>query len=112
MSLPPLNALKAFEATARHLSVKGAAQELCVTPGAVSQMVKALEQRLGVPLFVRGNRAIALTPAGQSYLPAIRNAFRQIADATDRIARSGDTGTLTLSVTPFFATTWLVPRLA
>jgi LysR family glycine cleavage system transcriptional activator len=112
MRLPPLNALKAFEATARHLSVKDAAQELCVTPGAVSQMVKALEQRLGVSLFVRTNRAIALTSAGQSYLPAVRNAFRQIADATERIARPSDTGTLTLSVTPFFANTWLVPRLA
>lgn len=67
--LPPLNALRAFEAAARHLSVKNAADELCVTPGAVSQMLKALEQDLGVALFRRVNRGIFLTDAGQSYLP-------------------------------------------
>ncbi|HEX2891531.1 transcriptional regulator GcvA [Vineibacter terrae] len=110
--LPPLNALRAFEATARHLSVKNAAQELCVTPGAVSQLVKALELHLGVKLFERANRGIFLTDAGQGYLPPIRNAFRQIADASRRIAAPADGGTLTVSVTPFFATAWLVPRLA
>jgi LysR family glycine cleavage system transcriptional activator len=109
--LPPLNALRAFEATARHLSVKNAAEELCVTPGAVSQMLKALELHLGVKLFQRVNRGIFLTDAGQSYLPPVRNAFRQIADATRRIAASADTGILTVSVTPFFAAAWLVPRL-
>ena len=80
--LPPLNALRAFEATARHLSVKNASDELCVTPGAVSQMVKALELNLGVALFKRLNRGLALTEAGQTYLPSVRNAFRQIAEAT------------------------------
>ncbi|GGF15601.1 LysR family transcriptional regulator [Aliidongia dinghuensis] len=109
--LPPLNALRAFEATARHLSVKNAAAELCVTPGAVSQMLKLLEGRLGVALFRRVNRGIFLTDAGQAYLPAIRNAFRQIAEATDRVAISAETGLLTVSVTPFFAAAWLVPRL-
>jgi LysR family glycine cleavage system transcriptional activator len=109
--LPPLNALRAFEATARHLSVKNAAQELCVTPGAVSQMLKALEVHLGVTLFQRVNRGIFLTDAGQGYLPPIRNAFRQISDATRRIAAPAETGILTVSVTPFFATAWLVPRL-
>jgi LysR family transcriptional regulator, glycine cleavage system transcriptional activator len=108
---PPLNALRAFEATARHLSVKNAADELCVTPGAVSQLLKTLEQHLGVALFRRANRGIFLTGAGQSYLPPIRNAFRQIAEATRRIAVSADTGILTVSVTPFFAAAWLVPRL-
>jgi LysR family transcriptional regulator, glycine cleavage system transcriptional activator len=109
--LPPLNALRAFEATARHLSVKNAAEELCVTPGAVSQMLKALELHLGVKLFHRVNRGILLTDAGQGYLPPVRNAFRQIADASRRLAVSVDTGMLTVSVTPFFANAWLVPRL-
>jgi LysR family glycine cleavage system transcriptional activator len=109
--LPPLNALRAFEATARHLSVKNAADELCVTPGAVSQMLKALELHLGVKLFRRVNRGIFLTDAGQGYLPPVRNAFRQIADASRRVAVSADTGVLTVSVTPFFAAAWLVPRL-
>src|SRR5918995_7135745 len=101
--LPPLNALRAFEATARHLSVKNAAEELCVTPGAVSQMVKALESHLGIKLFQRVNRGIYLTDAGQSYLPPVRNAFRQIAEASRRITGSADTGLLTVSATPFFA---------
>jgi len=109
--LPPLNALRAFEATARHLSVKNAADELCVTPGAVSQMLKALELHLGAKLFRRANRGIFLTDAGQSYLPPVRNAFRQIAEATRRVMVSVDTGILTVSVTPFFAAAWLVPRL-
>jgi len=110
--LPPLNALRAFEATARHLSMKEAADELCVTPGAVSQLIKTLESDLGVALFRRANRAIFLTDAGQDYLPAIRNAFRQIGEATQRIATSAETGILTLSTTNYFASAWLVPRLA
>lgn len=109
--LPPLNALRAFEATARHLSVKHAAEELRVTSGAVSQMLKTLEAHFGVKLFHRVNRGILLTEAGQNYLPPIRNAFRQIADASKRIAVASDTGLLTVSVTPFFAAAWLVPRL-
>lgn len=110
-NLPPLNALRAFEATARHLSVKNAADELCVTPGAISQMLKALEQRLGTKLFHRVNRGIFLTAAGQAYLPPVRNAFSQIAEATNRVATSADSGILTVSVTPSFAAAWLVPRL-
>src|ERR1700721_1507980 len=93
--LPPLNALRAFEAAARRLSVKDAADELCVTPGAVSQMLKTLEAHLGIALFRRANRGIFLTEAGQNYLPSVRNAFRQIAEATRRIAISDDTGVLT-----------------
>src|SRR5882762_4577245 len=106
--LPPLNALRAFEATARHLSVKEAADELCVTPGAVSQLLKALELHLGVALFRRAHRGIFLTEAGQAYLPPVRNAFRQIGEATRRIAISAETGLLTVSATPFFAAAWLV----
>lgn len=108
---PPLNALRAFESAARHLSVKLAAEELCVTPGAVSQMLRNLEDHLGVKLFERVNRGILLTQAGRDYLPPIRNAFRQIAEASKRVAVTADTGILTLSVTPFFASAWLVPRL-
>jgi LysR family transcriptional regulator, glycine cleavage system transcriptional activator len=110
--VPPLNALKAFESAARHLSVKLAAEELCVTPGAVSQMLKTLEAHLGVRLFERVPRGIYLTDAGRDYLPSIRNAFRQIAEASRRVAASNDVGTLTVSVTPFFASAWLVPRMA
>lgn len=110
--LPPLNALKAFEAAARHLSVKLAAEELCVTPGAVSQMLKVLEENLGVRLFDRVTRGIYLTDAGRDYLPSIRNAFRQIADASERITAQIGSGLLTVSATPFFASAWLVPRLA
>src|SRR5215470_6857145 len=109
--LPPLNPLRAFEATARHLSVKNAADELCVTPGAVSQMLKTLELHLGVKLFQRVNRGIFLTDAGQGYLPPVRNAFRQIAEASRRVQGAADSGLLTVSVTPFFAAAWLVPRL-
>jgi LysR family glycine cleavage system transcriptional activator len=109
--LPPLNALRAFEATARHLSVKNAADELCVTSGAVSQLVKTLEQHLGVQLFRRVNRGVFLTDAGQAYLPPVRNAFRQISDATQKVAVPAETGLLTVSATPFFASAWLVPRL-
>ena len=109
--IPPLNALKAFEAVARHLSVKMAAEELCVTPGAVSQMLKNLERHLGVKLFDRVTRGLYLTDAGREYLPSIRNAFRQIAEASRRVALAVDTGVLTVGVTPFFASAWLVPRM-
>src|SRR6185436_13908195 len=77
----------------------------------VSQMLKALEQDLGVALFRRVNRGIFLTDAGQSYLPPVRNAFRQIAEASGRIAVAAESGILTVSVTPLFAAAWLVPRL-
>jgi LysR family glycine cleavage system transcriptional activator len=84
--LPPLNGLRAFEAAARHMSFKRAADELCVTAGAVSQHVKALETALGVQLFRRSARAIALTPEGRKYLPSIRTAFEVIAKATEATA--------------------------
>jgi LysR family glycine cleavage system transcriptional activator len=111
MALPPLNALRAFEATARHLSMKEAAVELSVTPGAISQLVRGLEQRLGTPLFRRNNRALVLTEAGQSYFTPIRHAFRQIAEATRRLQAAPNAGVLTVSAPPAFAESWLVPRL-
>jgi len=88
-SLPPLNALRAFEAAARHLSFKLAAHELHVTPAAVGQQVKALEARLGVRLFERLHKQLILTPAGQIFLPQISAGFRRIADATAQLRPSG-----------------------
>jgi len=87
--LPPLNALRAFEAAARHLSFKLAAHELHVTPAAVGQLVKALEARLGVRLFERLHEQLILTTAGQAYLPGISDSFRRIADATAQLKPAG-----------------------
>jgi LysR family glycine cleavage system transcriptional activator len=109
--LPPLNALRAFEAVARHLSMKEAAAELSVTPGAVSQLVRGLEARLGTQLFRRGNRTLVLTEAGQSYFAPIRHAFRQIGEATRQLRARPFAGVLTVSAPPAFAASWLVPRL-
>jgi LysR family transcriptional regulator, glycine cleavage system transcriptional activator len=110
-SLPPLNSLRAFEAAARHLSMKEAAGELAVTPGAVSQLVRGLEERLGTRLFRRANRSLALTEAGQAYFAPIRHAFRQIGEATRRLQAMPQAGMLTVSAPPAFAASWLVPRL-
>src|SRR5258708_6759684 len=109
--LPPLNGLRAFEAAARHRSMKLAAEELGVTAGAVSQLVRGLEERLGMPLFSRAGRTLALTEAGQSYLPPIRHAFRQIGEATRRLHALPGARMLTVSAPPAFAATWPVPRL-
>jgi LysR family transcriptional regulator, glycine cleavage system transcriptional activator len=87
--LPPLNALRAFEAAARHLSFKLAAHELHVTPAAVGQQVKALEVRLGVRLFERLHKQLILTAAGQVYLPEISRGFRRIANATAQLKPAG-----------------------
>lgn len=87
--LPPLNALRAFEAAARHLSFKLAAHELHVTPAAIGQQVKALEARLGVRLFERLHKQLILTPAGQMFLPEISGGFRRIADATVQLKPAG-----------------------
>lgn len=84
--LPPLNGLRAFEAAARHLSFKHAASELGVTPGAISQQVRALERALGVALFRRLPRCILLTTEGEAFLPAISAAFRAISDAAEATA--------------------------
>jgi len=108
--LPPLNALRAFEAAARHLSFTRAAEELHVTQTAISHQIKALEERLGVQLFRRLPRGLLLTEEAQRYLPPVRAAFDQIAAATDRLSRDR-AGILTVSVLPSFAAKWLVPRL-
>lgn len=88
-ALPPLNALRAFEAAARHLSFKLAAHELHVTPAAIGQQVKALEARLGVQLFERLHKQLILTAAGQAYLPGISAGFRRIAEATSQLKPEG-----------------------
>ncbi|WP_245524726.1 MULTISPECIES: LysR family transcriptional regulator [unclassified Bradyrhizobium] len=88
-ALPPLNALRAFEAAARHLSFKLAAHELHVTPAAVGQQVKALEARLGVQLFERLHKQLILTEAGQAYLPGVSEGFRHIAEATSQLKPAG-----------------------
>jgi LysR family glycine cleavage system transcriptional activator len=109
--LPPLNALKAFESAARHLSFKHAAQELSVTPAAISHQVKALEDYLGVALFFRLNRGLELTPAAGAALPKLSEGFDVLAEAVDRMRPRPDSGQLTVSVAPSFAARWLMPRL-
>jgi DNA-binding transcriptional LysR family regulator len=96
--LPPLNALRAFEAAARHLSFKQAAHELHVTAGAVSQQVRLLEERLGVQLFERLTRQVILTPAGEAYLTPVRKAFHRIAEATSELRPEGITSVLHIGV--------------
>ena len=109
--LPPLNALRAFEAAARHLSFKKAAEELHVTPAAVGHQVKALEGFLGVQLFRRLNRAVMLTDAGQACLPELREGFGKLASAVERLRARDGRGLLIVSVAPTFGVKWLVPRL-
>jgi LysR family glycine cleavage system transcriptional activator len=109
--LPPLNALRAFEAAARHLSFTKAADELSVTQAAVSHQVKALEDTLGVPLFRRLNRALALTEAGQALLDPATQAFDLLDRAVRQVRRSEAEGPLRVSVLTSFAAKWLLPRL-
>jgi LysR family glycine cleavage system transcriptional activator len=109
--LPPLNALRAFEAAARHLSFKMAAKELCVTPAAVSRHVANLEKFLGTALFVRNNREVLLTLDGRNYLREIGEAFERIAHATTALGSSNEK-VLRLKLPPTCAARWLVPRLA
>lgn len=109
--LPPLNALRAFEAGARHLSFTKAAEEMHVTQAAVSHQVKALEEHLGYPLFKRMTRKLALTEQGRVLFPVVSEAFMRIADTAADLRSAGDSHTLTVSVTPSFGAKWLVYRL-
>lgn len=109
--LPSLNALKAFEAAARHESFTKAAEELCVTQGAVSHQVKALEAELGLRLFDRERQRLAITRAGSAYLEVVRDAFDRLASGTERLLQRQASGTLTVSTSPNFAAKWLVHRL-
>lgn len=110
-SLPPLSALRAFEAAARHLSLTKAAAELSVTPGALSHQVRGLEEFLGVRLFDRGVRAIALTAEGRVLFPGLQLGFGHIRDAVDQLRARADTRVLVISAPPGFTAKWLVPRL-
>jgi len=109
--LPPLNAVRAFEAAARHLSFTKAAEELFVTPAAVSQQVKSLEAHLGRPLFRRLNRAMALTDAGRLLLPGFGAGLDEIAQAVRALKAEAEHGPLDVNTSPAFASKWLIPRL-
>lgn len=109
--LPPLNALKAFEAAARHESFTRAAEELCVTQGAVSHQVKALETELALKLFNRERQRLIITEAGRDYLAVVRDALDRIAIGTERLLQRQNAGVLTVSTSPDFAAKWLVHRL-
>lgn len=109
--LPPLSTLRVFEAAARHLSFKEAAEELLVTPSAVSRSIQVLEDWLGTPMFVRGNRTLALTEAGAAYVPHVRAALDGLARATEQVPGHRSAGILTLSAAPTFGLRWLMPRL-
>ena len=109
--LPPLNALRAFEAAARHLNFSRAADELSVTPGAVSQQIQNLEDYVGAALFKRTPKGLLLTDAAQTALPALREAFDRLAEAASMLTAAVDGRRLTLTAAPSFAAKWLVPRL-
>ncbi|MGI9487753.1 MAG: transcriptional regulator GcvA [Geminicoccaceae bacterium] len=109
--LPSLNAMRAFEAAARHLSFSRAAAELNVTKAAISHQVKALEDDLGLPLFRRLNRALMLTDAGQTLYPSITEALALMTNAVARVKRQDQSGELVLTMLDSFAAIWLVPRL-
>ncbi|GLR70235.1 transcriptional regulator GcvA [Agaribacter marinus] len=109
--LPPLNALKAFESAARHLSFTKAADELFVTQAAVSHQIKSLESFLSTKLFHRKNRSLLLTEEGQSYFQELRDIFVQIQESTERLLAMGAKGAITVATPPSFASQWLVPKI-
>ncbi len=109
--LPSLNALKAFEAAARHGSFTRAAEELHVTQGAVSHQVKALELELGLKLFRRARQRLVISDAGKSYLEVVRDAFDRLSFGTEHLLQRQSAGVLTVTVSPNFAAKWLVHRL-
>ncbi|MBS0561290.1 MAG: transcriptional regulator GcvA [Proteobacteria bacterium] len=110
--LPSLTGLRAFEAAARHMSFTRAAAELNVTQTAISHQIRRLEEQLGLALFVRRNRALALTREAQEYLPAIRTAFEELRRATEKLRRPDHEAVLTVSTTASLAIKWLVTRVA
>ncbi|MGD8326295.1 MAG: transcriptional regulator GcvA [Sphingomonadales bacterium] len=110
-ALLPLNALRVFDAAARHLSFKNAADELAVTPAAVSQQIRALEDYLGVVLFRRQGRGLELTEDAKKSLPALRSGFERFEEAVRVLQAPQRSSTLTISVAPSFASKWLLPRI-
>jgi LysR family glycine cleavage system transcriptional activator len=109
--LPPLNALRAFEAAARHMNFSRAADELSVTPGAVSQQIQNLEDYVGGALFKRTPKGLLLTDAAQTALPALREAFDRLGEAASLLTAPVDGRRVTVSAAPSFAAKWLMPRL-
>lgn len=110
--LPPLNALRAFESVARHRSFRKAADELFVTPAAITHQIKALESQLGIELFRRFNRRIELTERAREALPALQEAFELLSESVTLLRESGNnTPRLTIGASPTFVSRWLVPRL-
>ena len=111
LSLLPLNSLRAFEAAARHLSFSHAADELGVTPAAVSHQIRALEERLGHRLFLRRTRAVELTDAGRRLLPGVAQGFTTLVRAVAELGAPEDESVLTVTASPSVAARWLLPRL-
>src|SRR6202171_6645684 len=109
--MPPLNALRAFEAAARHLSLTKAALELHVTAGALSHQIRGLEELLGLKLFERRVRSMALTSAGKQLYPGLQTGFIHIRDAVAGLSEAGDARALVISTPPGFTSKWLAPRL-
>lgn len=109
--LPPFSAMRLFESAGRHLSFKAAAEDLGITPSAISHGVQTLEEWLGVELFFRGNRSLALTEAGAVYLPQVQAALEMLARASETVPGRKPTGRLAVSVPPTFGMRWLLPRL-
>src|SRR4051812_11102545 len=110
--LPPLDLLRGFESAARHLSFTRAASELFLTQSAVSRQIQALESFVGVPLFERRHKALALTDAGQAYYRTVAQTLDQLREATRRLKEARTGHVLTVTTTVSFASIWLVPRLA
>jgi len=110
-SLPPLNSLRAFEAAARHLSFRKAAEELHVTPAAISHQLKALEDHLGIKLFRRTNRRVELTPAARAAAQQMHEGFKALMEGVERLRQADRSNLLTVSAAPSFAGKWLMPRL-
>jgi len=109
--IPPLTALRSFEAAARHGSFRNAAEELCVSHSAVSHQIKQLESHLGVELFLRKSRAVELTKAGRVYYPMLRDAFDRIAEGTELLLAPRSHKILTVQLYSTFAIRWMIPRL-
>jgi DNA-binding transcriptional LysR family regulator len=110
--LPPLDLLRGFEAAARHLSFTKAAAELFLTQSAVSRQIQALEESLGLPLFERRHKALALTDAGEAYYRSVAQTLDHLREATRRVREARTGHVLTVTTTVSFAALWLVPRLA
>ena len=110
--LPPLTPVRLFEAAGRSLSFKAAAEELNLTPSAISHGVQTLEEWLGTPLFVRGQRSLSLTEAGERFLRPVQQAFAGLDEATQRMPGRRAGGVLSVNVPTTFASRWLLPRLA